>query len=172
MLGLPPARFDSADANTLDNKIALYQLNVCLGHPCKVIEKKSLKLLLENGELKFFCAYWPKKKRNVYLNNEKMSPVQYLDIKCLQLLNIVFIQGRFKNPCLPNLKGDVSTAVGSEWDISTTLKYSWWYIFHADWSIRITAGHINGEKQPLQQQADEKLIMFSCLTLLTMSEGN
>lgn len=46
------------------------------------------------------------------------------------------------------------------------------YIFHADWSIRITAGHINGEKQPLQQQADEKLIMFSCLTLLTMSEGN
>lgn len=100
MLGLPPARFDSADANTLDNKIALYQLNICLSHPCKVFEKKSLKLLLENGALKFFYAYWPKKKKKVYLNNEKMSLVQYLDIKCLQLLNIVFIQGRFKNPCL------------------------------------------------------------------------
>lgn len=41
-----------------------------------------------------------KKKKKVYLNNEKMSLVQYLDIKCLQLLNIIFIQGRFKNPCL------------------------------------------------------------------------
>lgn len=78
----------------------------------------------------------------------------------------------FKNPCLNNLKADVSITVGSEEDISTTLKYLWRYIFHADWSIRITAGHINGEKQPLQQQADEKLIMFSCLTLLTVSEGN
>lgn len=32
-------------------------------------------------------------------------------------------------------------------------------------------GHINGEKQPLQQQANEKLIMFSCFALLTTSEG-
>lgn len=83
-----------------------------------------------------------------------------------------FYLGDVKNPCLTNLKADVSTAVGSEADISTTLKYLWRYIFHADWSIRITVGHINGEKQPLQQQADEKLIMFSCLTLLTVSEGN
>lgn len=42
------------------------------------------------------------------------------------------------------------------------------YVFHADWSIRIRVGHIKGEKQPLRQQADEKLIMFSCLTLLTV----
>ena len=83
-----------------------------------------------------------------------------------------FYSGEVKNLCLTNLKGGVSTSVGSEAHISTTLKYSWRCIFHADWSIRITAGHINGEKQPLQQQADEKLIMFSCLTLLTMSEGN
>lgn len=57
-------------------------------------------------------------------------------------------------------------------NLSTTLKYLWRYIFNADWSIRIRVGHINGEMQPLQQQADEKCIMFSCLTLLTMSEGN
>lgn len=80
--------------------------------------------------------------------------------------------GEVKNPCLTNVKGDVSTTAGSEADISTTLKYLWRYIFHADWSIRIKAGHINGEKKPLQQQGDEKLIMFSCLTLLSMSEGN
>lgn len=71
-----------------------------------------------------------------------------------------------------DLKGAVSTSMGGKADISTTLKYLWRYIFHADWSIRITAGHINGEKKPLQQQTDEKLIMFSCLTLLTLSESN
>lgn len=73
---------------------------------------------------------------------------------------------------MTDLKGDVSGTVGRGADIHGTLKYLWRYIFHADWSIRITVGHINGEKQPLQQQADEILIMFSCLTLLTMSEGN
>lgn len=37
--------------------------------------------------------------------------------------------------------------------------------------LSITAGHVNGKKQPLQQ-ADEKFIVFSCLTLLTISEDN
>lgn len=81
---------------------------------------------------------------------------------CLYLVEV-------KNPCLSLLKGDVSRTMGREADINTTLKYLWRYIFHADWSIRIRAGHINGEKQQLQQQADEKCIMFSCLTLLTVS---
>lgn len=53
------------------------------------------------------------------------------------------------------LTGDVYGSVGREADISRSLKYSCGYIFHADWSIRITAGHINGEKQLLQQQANE-----------------
>lgn len=66
---------------------------------------------------------------------------------------------------------DVSPAVASNADISTTFKYLWRYIFHGDWSVRISAGHVNGKKQPLQQ-ADEKLIMFSCLSLLTISEDN
>lgn len=61
---------------------------------------------------------------------------------------------------------------GAKQTAAKTFKYLCRYIFHADWSIRVTVGHINGEKQPLQQQADEKLIMFSCFTLLTMSEGN
>lgn len=74
-------------------------------------------------------------------------------------------------PCLTNQNVNVTLTVGSEADINTGFKYLWRYIFHADWSIRITAGHINGEMQPLQQQADEKF-MFSCLILLTMSEGN
>lgn len=82
------------------------------------------------------------------------------------------IKSKLKILVSSDLKGGASATGGREADISTTLKYLWRYIFHADWSVRITAGHINGEKQPLQQQADEKLIMFSCLTLLTMSGGN
>lgn len=82
------------------------------------------------------------------------------------------IKSKVKILVSSDLKGGASATGGSEADISTTLKYLWRYIFHADWSVRITAGHIHGEKQPLQQQADEKLIMFSCLTLLTMSGGN
>lgn len=78
------------------------------------------------------------------------------------------IKSKLKILVSSDLKGGASATGGSEADISTTLKYLWRYIFHADWSVRITAG----EKQPLQQQADEKLIMFSCLTLLTMSGGN
>lgn len=50
------------------------------------------------------------------------------------------------------------------------MKYLWRSIFHAVWSVRIIGGHINGQKQPLQQQADENLIVFSCLTLLSVSE--
>lgn len=47
MLGL--TLFDFADASTLDNKIASYQLNVCFGHPCKVFEKiKFLNVLFRN----------------------------------------------------------------------------------------------------------------------------
>lgn len=69
MLGLPPARFDSADASTLDNKIALYQLNAWLGHPCKVIEK-TLKLLIENALSQLFCDCLTVKEN---LSSEKMN---------------------------------------------------------------------------------------------------
>ena len=60
-----------------------------------------------------------------------------------------------ENLCFDQLKCDVSRSVGREADFSRAIKYSWGCIFYADWSMRITAGHINGEKQLLQQTADE-----------------
>lgn len=82
MLGLPPARFDFADASTLDNKIALYQLNVCLDHPCKVIEKKKFEIAYWEWSVQVFRAYLTEKE---YFSSVKKNTVKYLDVKYLQL---------------------------------------------------------------------------------------
>lgn len=65
-----------ADASTLDNKIALYQLNIYLGLPCKVIEKKVWNWELRMKESQVCCAYFSEKEN---LNSKNITHY-YLDV--------------------------------------------------------------------------------------------